>query len=34
MPFDVEKWEQEQIEKGHIPDKDGMWHYKNEESNQ
>ena len=28
MPINTEKWEQEQIEKGYIPDKNGMWYYK------
>ena len=28
MLINAEKWEKEQIEKGYIPDKDGIWHYK------
>lgn len=27
MPVDAEKWRKEQIEKGNIPDKDGVYHY-------
>ena len=28
MPVDAEKWRQDMIDHGHIPDKDGYFHYK------
>ena len=27
MPLDIEKWKKEQIDKGQVPDKDGLYHY-------